>query len=102
MPDERTFSQWAVYHLTLFGLEAAKDGPTVASWCQLFERTGFTPRELFVASDALALASEAPKWRTEHLGRLTALVRSARQEEDRVARRDEVSWPDCHLCHGSG
>jgi hypothetical protein len=83
------FGEWLVYHCTAFGLNDDK-ARGVAAWRAAFDAKRYTLAELRTATDTMLSDPPVPKYLTDHLDRIHAIVR----EQRRVAGKTELKADD--------
>lgn len=82
----------------------------LSHWVALFISNGFTPDELFAATNAIAGDSSPPRYRGEHLNRLQVKLHEAREQlrkerftEEQKRLKEQYSMScTCQLCGGTG
>lgn len=100
----QTFTEWAEWHATLFGLTSDQDAKMLTAWTALFRQQGYTVPELVEATRWLA-ENEPPRYRSDHLDGLQRRLKLLRDQE-RKLWLDQSPPEDprgrCVLCRGTG
>lgn len=95
-----TYEDWEDFHVRVFGITSEPMREMVSDISGIFMREGFTPKELFAASDFLAINCP-PKFPGDHLSGLSEFLRNARRKAH-VATPSAHVESHCTLCAGGG
>jgi len=103
--EQRQWLEWSNYHRNIFGWQSPADGSMVNTWIGFFRRSGFTPAEMFAATDACAKQTQKIYKREDHLGALQTHLHAIRQQK--ILRQPVKSAEDdqrgtCVYCGDSG
>ncbi len=105
MSEAVTWPDWISKHAAIFGMSQEGQLLTLKEWARLFDRQGYTPREMIEASEWVAMNSEV-RFREELLPKLRNRARDARLIASRPRLADpppeDFNVPRCPGCKGEG
>lgn len=102
--DTQKWLDWSNYHRNLFGWQNPADGQMVNTWIGFFRRGGYSPEELFAATDLSARQTEKIYKREDHLATLQTHLHALRQQSRlrQQAPRPEDHRGNCAYCGDTG
>lgn len=100
-----SYADWTEHHATMFALQGENDPAMLYAWTKAFAARGYTPDELFEATEHLATAAgKVPMTRPQHLDSISSRVRERRlyqlRHEDEQSQGHE--WGTHVTCSGTG
>ena len=94
--------QWGNYHRQMFGWKQDSDVEMIALWIGTFRRWGFTPSEMYAATDSILKRPVPAYKREDHINYIYSCVHEKRLSKRNANCVEDYSRGQCAMCFNSG